>query len=122
MTIALWIVQIVLALIFVLVGFMKASQPFEKLTQRMHTFANMAPVVPRLLGTAEILGAVGLIVPVATNILPWLTPIAAVCLGIIIIGATVVHARGKETQQASITTALLLLLLFVAIGRFALMV
>ena len=77
-------------------------------------FANVA----RASGTSEsvVLGAVGLIAPWATGILPILTPIAGACLAIVMAGAVATHARRKEPLAvATVLTALSLLL---AVGRF----
>ena len=116
MTIVLWIVQVLLALAFIMAGFMKAFQPIEKLRERMSWARHVAPGLVRLIGTLEVLGALGLILPVATHILPWLTPVAALGLVLTMIVAAVVHLRLKEASHAGIPLVLLLLSLFVAIG------
>ncbi len=70
----------------------------------------------KLLGLAEILGGIGLIVPQVTGILPILTPIAAVCLVALMIGAVKTHVDLKEP---AVPPAILALLgVFVALGRF----
>ncbi|SRR5258708_5559076 len=118
MNIALWIVQVLLALAFLMAGFMKVSQPVEKLQQRMSWTKHVAPGIIRLVGALEILGAIGLILPVATRILPWLTPVAAIGLVLTMIGAIIVHLRLKEARQVSAPLVLLLLSLFIALGYF----
>ena len=118
MNIALWIVQVLLALAFLMAGFMKVSQPVEKLQQRMSWTKHVAPGIIRLVGALEILGAIGLILPVATHILPWLTPVAAIGLVLTMIGAIIVHLRLKEARQVSAPLVLLLLSLFIALGYF----
>lgn len=97
MTIALWIVNILLALAFLAAGAMKAARTKEALAASGMAWTEdfSAPSV-RLIGIAEVLGAVGLILPILTGIAPVLTPIAAVCLAIIMAGATATHARRKE--------------------------
>jgi uncharacterized membrane protein YphA (DoxX/SURF4 family) len=116
MTIVLWIVQVLLALAFIMAGFMKAFQPIEKLRERMTWARHVAPALIRLIGTLEILGALGLILPAATHILPWLTPVAALGLVLTMIVATALHLRLKEASRAGVPLVLLLLALFVAIG------
>jgi putative oxidoreductase len=116
MTIVLWIVQVLLALAFIMAGFMKAFQPIEKVRERMNWARHVAPGLIRFIGTVEILGALGLILPVATHILPWLTPIAALGLVLTMLVATALHLRLKEASRAAIPLVLLLLSLFVAIG------
>ena len=118
MNIALWIVQILLALAFLMAGSMKVSQPIEKLQQRMNWTKHVKPGTVRLVGVLEILGALGLILPVATHILPWLTPVAATGLVLTMIGAIMTHVRLKEAKVASTPAVLLLLSLFIALGYF----
>ena len=86
---ALWIVQGVLAAIFLFAGAMKLITPVE-------VMAAMSPFPGefiRFIGVCEVLGAVGLIVPLATRILPGLTALAAAGLVIIMAGATVSTAK-----------------------------
>jgi uncharacterized membrane protein YphA (DoxX/SURF4 family) len=117
MNIALWIVQILLALAFLLAGSMKVSQPIDKLKKNMNW---TTPGIVRLVGTLEILGGLGLILPAVTHILPWLTPVAAVGLVLTMIGAAIVHVRLKEFSGLAAPIILLLLALFIVYGRFLL--
>jgi uncharacterized membrane protein YphA (DoxX/SURF4 family) len=117
MNIALWIVQILLALAFLLAGSMKVSQPIDKLKKNMNW---TTPGIVRLVGTLEILGSLGLILPAVTHILPWLTPVAAVGLVLTMIGAAIVHVRLKEFSGLAAPIVLLLLALFIVYGRFLL--
>lgn len=118
MNIVLWVVQILLALAFGMAGIMKVTQPIDKLETRMGWVKSVGPGGVRLIGTLEILGAIGLILPALTGILPWLTPIAASCLALTMIGAMITHGRRGEYSQIGINVVLLLLTLFVAYGRF----
>lgn len=118
MTIALWIVQILLALAFALSGFGKVAQPVEKLRERMNWAKYFTPSVIRLIGSLEIIGAIGLIVPKATGYLPWLTPIAAACLVLTMMGAIITHVRLHEAKAAGVPVVLLLLALYIAVGYF----
>ena len=70
----------------------------------------------KLLGLAEVLGGIGLIVPQVTGILPILTPIAALCLVVLMIGAVKTHVDLKEPAAAPAILALLGV--FIALGRF----
>ncbi|PWU52698.1 DoxX family protein [Micromonospora globispora] len=115
MNVLLWALQVILALIFLGAGLAKITLPEEKLRERM---ALVPPARAKLLGTAEVLGALGLILPAVTGIAPVLTPLAAVGLAIVLLGAVVLHARAKETQMAVVTAVLLLAALVVAWGRF----
>ncbi len=118
MNIALWIVQILLALAFAMAGFMKVSQPVEKLQARMNWTKHVAPGIVRLVGTLEILGALGLILPRATGILPWLTPVAAVGLVLTMLGAVFTHFRLQEPKVVVAPVVLMLLSLFIVLGYF----
>jgi uncharacterized membrane protein YphA (DoxX/SURF4 family) len=118
MTIALWIGQILLALFFALSGLGKVALPVEKLRERWNWTRHVAPLVIRLIGSLEILGALGLIVPKATGSLPWLTPVAAVGLVLTMIGAILTHARLHEAKAVRVPVVLMLLSLFIAVGYF----
>jgi len=119
MNIALWIVQILLALAFVMAGTMKATQPAEKLAGRMKWVNALRPQIVQLIGILEVLGAIGLILPVVTGIWPWLTPVAAIGLVLTMIGAMILHTRRGEFPNLSTNLVLLILAAFVAVGRFA---
>jgi uncharacterized membrane protein YphA (DoxX/SURF4 family) len=119
MNIALWIVQILLALAFLGAGGLKATQSVDKLKANMSWVTHTSAGIVKLVGVLEILGAIGLILPAATRILPWLTPVAAIGLVLTMIGAAIVHIRLKETSTLGAPLVLLLLALFIVIGRFA---
>ena len=87
MNIVLWIVQILLALAFAMAGVMKTTQPIEKLATNMGWVKDFTAQIVRLIGTLELLAAVGLILPAVTGILPWLTPVAAIGLVLTMVGA-----------------------------------
>ena len=107
MNIVLWIVQILLALAFLMAGTLKATQPIDKLAVRMQWVNSLRPPqLVRLIGVLEILGAVGLILPAVTGIWPWLTPIAAIGLVLTMIGAMLLHVRlGEGSRIAPIAPA-----------------
>ena len=118
MNIALWIVQGLLAAAFLMAGLMKASQPKEKLAENMAWVNDFSASQVRAIGIVEILGAIGLILPAATGILPILTPLAAVGLVVTMLGAASTHLRRGESQMIAVNFVLLLLAAFVAYGRF----
>ena len=76
MNIALWTIQILLAAFFVMAGLMKVLQPKEKLAEQMAWVEDFSQRQIRVIGTLELLGGIGLILPAVTGILPWLTPLA----------------------------------------------
>jgi uncharacterized membrane protein YphA (DoxX/SURF4 family) len=116
MTYALWIVQGLLALIFLFSGGMKLVLPLEELTAQMP----LPGLFVRFIGVAEGLGAIGLILPGLLRIRPGLTPLAAAGLVIIMIGATVLTLAGGDVGLALIPLVVGLLSAFVAYGRWKL--
>ena len=74
----------------------------------------------RLIGSLEILEAIGLILPAVTNIWSWLTPVAAAGLALTMVGALITHGRRGEYSGIGVNVALLILALFVVYGRFVL--
>ena len=98
---------------------MKATQPLDKLQERMAWIDSLNPrTLVRGIGLLEILGAVGLILPALTGILPWLTPLAAGGLVLTMIGAMALHIRRKDAPAHLVTNLVLLLLAaFVIYGR-----
>lgn len=122
MNIGLWIVQILLALAFLMAGAMKATQPLDRLAVRMQWVKSMRPPrLVRVIGALEVLGAIGLILPAVTGILPWLTPVAAIGLVLTMIGAMILHVRRGEGAHIAPNVVLLLLAAFVVSGRFVVM-
>jgi uncharacterized membrane protein YphA (DoxX/SURF4 family) len=116
--IVLWIVQALLALAFGMAGAMKLTQPKEKLAGQMPWVEDFAPNTVKAIGALELLGAIGLIVPLALGILPWLTPLAAAGLVLVMLGAMATHLRRRENQILVVNLLLLALAAFIAYGRF----
>jgi uncharacterized membrane protein YphA (DoxX/SURF4 family) len=110
---ALWIVQILLALLFLSAGAVKLITPVEQIAQQMH----MSATFIRFIGVCEVLGTIGLILPRLLRIKPWLTPLAAALLVVIMIGATVVTWQMKPGPGALFPFVTGLLCAFVAYGR-----
>lgn len=116
MTYALWTVQALLAAVFLFSGGMKLVMPIEAMT------AQMPFPIPgwflRLIGVAETLGALGLVLPGLLRIRPGLTALAAAGLVIIMIGATVLTLAIGMGAQALIPAVVGILAAFVAYGRW----
>jgi hypothetical protein len=117
MNIFLWVVAAVLAALFLMAGLMKAVTPVERLRAQMGWVDDFPAGSPKVIGVLEVLGAIGLIVPGATDIAPVIVPIAAVGLGLTMLGAVILHAVRKE-PQVGMTAVLLVLCAVVAWGRF----
>jgi hypothetical protein len=116
MNVALWVIQGLLAALFLFAGGAKLVLPLDQMT---------GPVaLPgwflRFLGVAEVLGALGLVLPGLLRIRPGLTPLAAAGLVIIMIGATVVTLVGGMVAVALMNVVVALLAAFVAYGRWRL--
>lgn len=120
MHIVLWVIQGGLAAMFLLAGLAKVSRPKAQLRESMAWVEDASEGNVKLVGTLEILAALGLVLPQLTGILPWLTPLAAVGLLLTMLGAITIHVRRGEASHALVNVALLLLAAFVAYGRFAL--
>lgn len=117
--IALWLIQALLAVMFLYAGIMKATSTPEALAEMGWHWATTLPVWFILfVGVAEILGAVGIILPAATRILPWLTPLAAVGMVVVQVAAIILHGvRGETTGTIILNLILLVAALFVIFGR-----
>src|SRR5919109_1542784 len=115
MTTALWIVQGLLALLFLFAGSMKLIVPIEMLTAQ--TPLPLPGLFLRFIGTAEVAGAIGLILPGLLRIRPILTPLAACGLLIIMIGATVFTLASGGGVSGLLPLMVGLLCAFVAYSR-----
>lgn len=116
--IGLWAAQVALALVFGASGVMKLLQPVDALAASMEWVAHVPAALVRFIGFAELAGAIGMILPVATRILPRLTPLAALGFAIIQVLAIGVHAwLGDLAESIPLNLALLGLSLFVIWGR-----
>jgi uncharacterized membrane protein YphA (DoxX/SURF4 family) len=120
MNTALWVAQILLALVFAGSGISKLVQPYEKLAAQMGYVNDYTPGAIRAIGTLEVLGALGVILPALTGILPWLSPLAAGGLAVNMGGATSTHLRRKEVPMMIFNLVLIVLAMFVVYGRLAL--
>lgn len=109
----LWIVQALLAALFLFAGSMKLVLPLEVMTKQMP----LPGWFLRFTGTAEVLGALGLILPGVLHIAEGLTPLAAAGLSVVMIGATVLTLAIGGGWSALVPAAVGLLAVFVVYGR-----
>ncbi len=114
MNIALWIIQALLALLFLFAGGMKFVMSVEEMTKQIP----MPGWFLHFIGLCEVLGGLGLILPWLTHIRPDLTPLAATGLVIIMIGATVVTLTTGDIATALMPLVIGILCAFVAYGRW----
>jgi hypothetical protein len=115
MNIALWIAQALLGFVMIAAGSPKLLAPRAWLAEKMGWTKNVHPALPRLLGFAEILGGLGLILPRLLGIAPILTPVAAGCLFFLLIGATATKLRDHESLALPVVC--MLLAAFIVVGR-----
>jgi len=115
----LWVCQVLLATVFLGSGALKGTQSKERMLASGQTgIRDYSLGFIRFIASMEVLGAIGLIVPWMTRILPWLTPLAAAGLGIIMMGAARSHTRLREPRNVATNIILLALCLIVVIGRW----
>lgn len=114
---ALWIVQVLLAALFLFSGGFKLTAPIAAMTQQIP----FPGAFLRFIGAAEVLGALGLILPTALRIRPWLTPLAASGLVIIMMGATVVTYRTMGAGMTLLPAITGVLAAWIAYARWKVM-
>lgn len=121
MTYVLWIIQVLLALLFLFAGGTKLVIPPDVLASMGSP--NQIPLpgwFVRFIGVAEVLGALGLLLPGLLRIKPWLTPLAAAGLVVIMIGATALTMAADGFAAGVVPLVVRLLAAFVAYGRWRL--
>ena len=115
MTIALWILQLLLAVYFLWHGWLFVAPPSEMM-EVMNSFID--PGFRIFIGVAELLAAAGLILPGLTRILPWLTPLAAAGLMIVVGSASILHLSRGEIGSAISAAVFFVLVTVVAYLRW----
>ena len=110
---ALWIIQGLLAALFLFAGVMKLVMPIAEMTRDMP----LPGLLLRFIGVCEVLGGIGLVLPAWLGIRPGLTSLAAIGLIIIMIGAIVLTAFSGHRAQAAIPLLVALLLAFIIYAR-----
>lgn len=121
MNTALWIVAGLLTAVYLFSGFGKWFVPQERMVKMSHAAewaADFKPGTLKAIGTLEILGALGLILPALLDIAPVLVPLAALGLALLMTGAVIMRIRRHELKYALADLMYLVLAAFVAFGRF----
>lgn len=116
---SLWGVQLLLAATFLMSGGMKVAAPLDQLQAQMPWVSGALGGMVRFIGVAELLGAVGLVAPAATRIMPKLTPLAAIGLLTVMVLASVTHASRGELGVIGVNVVIGAMALFVAWGRIS---
>ena len=115
--IGLWVAQVLLGVAFGMAGFMKLVSPIEELARNM-AWVYEARALVRFIGAAEMLGALGLVLPAAMRIKPWLTPLAALALGVVMLLAMGFHVTRGELEALPVNLGLGGIAAFIAWGRW----
>ena len=118
MTVVLWILQALLAVVFLAAGGMKLVKPKEALLDKMTVLAAYRPLTIKAIGLAEVLGALGLVLPPLVG-LGGLVPWAALGLASVMIAAMIAHGEHGEWPKVVPPLVLLILALVVMYGRSA---
>jgi len=114
----LWVVQSIVALVFIYSGVNKSLFSEKKLVASGQTGVESLPLgLIRFIGISEILGAFGLVLPGLLKILPILTPISAFCFSAIMIPAAVIHFKREEYKNVITNILLFFVCLFIAFYR-----
>jgi len=113
LNVLLWILQVLLAMLFTFAGVMKFVMSVEEMTKQIA----LPGWFLHFIGVAEILGAIGLVLPGILRIRTGLTPLAAAALAVIMIGATAVNLKTGQRGAALTTVVIGLLLVFLAYNR-----
>lgn len=121
MNVALWIVTGLLATAYFFGGGLKvllSKERIEAFGPSSKWVEDFSGGTVKMIGAFEVLGALGLILPAVLDIAPVLVPVAATCLAVIMIGATITRIRRHEYKYMVTDLVYLALLTFVAVGRF----
>jgi len=118
MDVAVWVLQVLLALAFLLAGVMKSTQPRQKLATNMGWVEDFSDNTVRTVGALELLAGIGLLLPAVTGVATVLVPLAAVGLALLMLLAALTHRRRGEPQMIGINAVLLLIAVVVAWARF----
>lgn len=114
----LWVAQVVLAFMYFYAGIMKLTKSADALdVMGWHWALDLPYALILFIGVMEVLGAVGILAPAATRILPVLTPVAAAGMVLLQISAIILHATRGEVVSLPLNLVLLALALFVVWGR-----
>jgi uncharacterized membrane protein YphA (DoxX/SURF4 family) len=118
MNTTLWILQSLIAAIFLYSGVQKSIYSEQKLVTRGQTgVEGLSAGLIRFIGISEILGTIGIILPLLLHILPILTTISAICFAVIMIPAAIIHYKRHEPKNVFTNCVLFLICVFIAYGR-----
>ena len=116
--ITLWVLQVLLGVFFLLAGYTHGLVPIEQAAKSVPWITSVPVALARFIGIAEMAGGVGLVLPAATRVAPWLTPLAALGLAVIMLLAAVFHIMRGEASVIGFHIVVGALAAFVAWGRW----
>ncbi len=117
MTAALWITAILLALVYLGSGGVKVARSRTRLEGQMSWVKGATGWQVKVVGVLEVLGSLGVILPLASGIAPVMTAISALCLALVQVVAIPVHLRIRDLRSLPVNVILLLLAVAVAVLR-----
>jgi len=115
----LWVLQVILAVFFIMPGVGKISSSRGKHISDGHIKPDGNLLLIRILGVLELLGCIGIIMPWLTGIAPVLTPAAASGYCLIMVAGIINHIMRKEYKMLPMLTIVLVMASLVAYYRFA---
>ena len=119
MNIALWAAQGLLASLFLMAGLMKLSKPKSELKDKLGDWVDaLSNSSFTIIGLLELIGAIGLVLPMFLNVFPILTIYASLGLALTMIGAMILHINRREFDKIKMNIVLMVMALFVCVGRF----
>ena len=117
MNIALWVLQVLLGLVFIMAGVTKGFQPIESMVESMPWVTTVPAALVRFIGISELLGGLGLLLPSILRIKPHLTVWAVIGLTVVMVLAAVFHASRGEFGVIGVNALFIASTAFVAWGR-----
>ncbi|QZH60921.1 DoxX family protein [Mycolicibacterium farcinogenes] len=117
MNLVLWILQGLLAAMFLMAGIAKSTQSRDKLIKQFGWVHDVPTPLVRFIGVSELAGALGLVLPAATGTAALLTPLAAICLAVVMVLAMALHARRNEPQAIAFNAVVLVAAVAIVWGR-----
>ncbi len=118
LNIALWIGQFLLASMFIMAGWMKSVQPIEELGKSLPWVNEVSAGLVRFIGVSELAGGLGILLPSLLKFKPFLAPLAALGLAVIMVLAFGYHVIRAEYSALGINVLLAAIAVFIAWGRY----
>ncbi|AYD46621.1 DoxX family protein [Arachidicoccus soli] len=116
----LWVIQSLIAIVFLYSGVNKSIYSRQKLVSKGQTgVEGLSKGMIRFIGISEILGAIGIILPGLIDVFPFLTVVAAICLALVMVPASIIHYKRYEPKNVITNCIIFSMCVFVTYGRLA---